>query len=193
MIINERIDGYGVTYLGKRFPQDMRQNFLKKYEGIVEKPLPVDYREFLLHYGSAFVLDKYVCFEFHKKPMWEGSKEALTIDVFYGFDEGLNNLFRNETIFGARLPSNIIPIGGTTFDSQVCLCLDAENFGRVYFWDKDDEREITGDRENDFGNVYLVAESFSEFIESLFVAEDKEVHPDPDDDELNESWILEDY
>ncbi len=188
----KKIDSLGVHYLGEQSQHQEPQECMGKLESLLEGRLPGEYREFLLHYVGAFMCDEYVCFHFNEVPPWADAEGMMSLDVFYGFTKGVYGLIQNIEIFFGRIPATIIPIGDTPFGSQVCLGISGDERGKVYFWDKDDEREIAGDRENDFGNVYLIANSFSEFVESLFVAEDEPIDPAEYEDD-GESWILEDY
>nr|WP_187441488.1 SMI1/KNR4 family protein [Bacillus subtilis] len=56
---------------------------------------------------------------------------------------------------------------------QVCLGVKGEATGKVYFWD----HELT----NGVKDTFLVANSFSDFIQSLFI---EETSDDEDDDIL---------
>ena len=77
-----------------------------------------------------------------------------------------------------RIPEELIPIGDNMFGDQVCLAVLGEHRGKVFFWDHDDERDEadywqehgqgkTVPREFLYGNVYLVADSFMDFLARL--------------------------
>lgn len=62
--------------------------------------------------------------------------------------------------------------------------------GKIFFWDHEDEREIMGEHQNDFENMYLIANSFEDFIGSLMIDDSA---PDSDDDDgIVSSWFSDD-
>ena len=45
--------------------------------------------------------------------------------------------------------------------------------GKIYFWDHEDELDENGCSRQDYGNVYLVANSLDEFLNNLYESEDE--------------------
>ncbi|KOS49082.1 hypothetical protein AN272_20350 [Bacillus amyloliquefaciens] len=62
-----------------------------------------------------------------------------------------------------QMPDWIIPIADADGGDQICLGVKGEAAGKVYFWD----HELT----NGVKDTFLVANSFSDFIQSLFIEE----------------------
>lgn len=136
-------------------------------------PLPEDYREFLLKYApSSF--SRYVVFGPLLEPSPSTRSGALAVGVFLGLDEGDSyDIILNYEITRDHYPEGLIPIGEDGGSSKVLLALD-EPAGRVYYQDRQD------------GNVYLCANSFTEFIERSRIDYDNEDSEEYDEEEEQE-------
>ncbi|MEZ4903851.1 MAG: SMI1/KNR4 family protein [Spirosomataceae bacterium] len=53
-----------------------------------------------------------------------------------------------------------------TGGNYVCICLKGENYGKIYFYDHEVENE-NEDGTLNWDNLYLIANSFTEFLEKL--------------------------
>lgn len=191
-MIIDKIHALGFETIGEVLDCQQIEERLRDYEAAIGEELPSDYRGFINYAGAPLSMKNIVCFHPKQASPWDDESGVQEVSVFYGFGQGLDALERAYAVFGGGMPLSMIPIANAPFGNQICLGISGDERGRVYFWDKDDEREITGDRVNDFGNLYLIANSFSEFVESLFVAEDEPIDPAEYEDD-GESWILEDY
>lgn len=76
-----------------------------------------------------------------------------------------NDLIYKRGVFDGRVPHNLLVIGSDPGGNQICLSVGGNDYGKVYFWDH--ENEVEEGEEPDYRNVYLVANSFDEFLESL--------------------------
>ena len=146
--------------------------------------LPKDYREFLSDYGGIF-------FPSAEFPMLEdnqqgecsiftffGSAEKGTLaDVYYEIQKNLE--FEDEAeefypgirqvrstvepIMGMNWPKELLPIGSDQGGNLICLALFGLRPGAMFFW-----------RSNPFPdaqNLYLIADSFDEFMHLLYRAD----------------------
>jgi hypothetical protein len=68
-------------------------------------------------------------------------------------------------IYAGRIPDNFLAIGGDDLGNLICLSVKGEDFGKVYFWNRDWE-VVEGIP--DYSNVTLVADSFSQFLDELY-------------------------
>ncbi len=50
---------------------------------------------------------------------------------------------------------------------MICLGIKGKRRGKVYFWDHEDEFDDNGEGRQDYGNVYLLANSLDEFLNKL--------------------------
>lgn len=121
--------------------------------------LPDDYREFLLTINGGRPRTHEV-FDI-------GKKDSSLLDILYSAkrdDEHQDlTVFRRHRLLEKRVPRDLLPIGEDQGNSQICLGIGEENYGKVFFWDLEDERE-----QPTYENVALIADSFAEFLDSLY-------------------------
>ena len=94
------------------------------------------------------------------------------------------------------MPNSIIPIAECPGGNQLCIGIGEQNNGNVYFWDHENELEAKrmlgidrfSEINNYWDNIFLVAQSFYDFIMCLEVMEDLESN----DDDLVEIWLSDD-
>jgi cell wall assembly regulator SMI1 len=142
--------------------------------------LPDDYRAFLLkHNGGA------------PNPRWFDCSDGTdvvhsAVESFFSIytkpetETGLSpnmNLTRTIRLYKrtgtSRMPEELIPIGEDGVGNQICLCVSGEHTGCIYYWDH--EMECTGGGTYEDGtpvtmwdNCHFVANSFTEFLDSLY-------------------------
>jgi len=132
---------------------------LEQFEAVLGTTLPDDYRQFLIQHNGG-------------KP----TPSVFTISVdegdamlhqVYGLHEGSlhTRLDRAYQTYRDRMPRSLIPIADDPGGNAVCLGIHGNERGKIYFWDH--EMEADEDEEPTFENVYLVAESFMVFLQSL--------------------------
>jgi SMI1-KNR4 cell-wall len=122
--------------------------------------LPKDYRIFLedenggIPYKKVFLIDK--------------KQGEDSIDIFFGLDieKPFLNLGYLIDVYSERFLSGILPIGEDPFGNYICICLIGENYGKIYFYDHEVENE-NEDGTLNWDNLYLIANSFTEFLELL--------------------------
>lgn len=134
------------------------------FESFIKAKLPEEYIKFLKKYNGGR-LEKEDTY-----PMIEeidiGYQEE-GIEYFFGLNVAKGNDLKEQVlIFKGRIPHNFIPIGDAPCGNLVCLAVLGENYGKVYYWDHNEEAEDGEEPSND--NVYLIANSFEEFINSLY-------------------------
>lgn len=64
------------------------------------------------------------------------------------------------------MPFNIIPIADCPGGDLICIGVIKEVYGRIFFWDHNQEKFDPSENEL-WSNVYLVSDSFVDFILSL--------------------------
>jgi hypothetical protein len=120
--------------------------------------LPDDYRVFLLKYNGG-------------RPVPSGFPiEGLAnnpfgaIHFFFGVEDPLEgyNIGWHRNVTPGRLPDNLLPIACDHCGDLICLSLYGDDAGAVLFWDWHTEPP-----EPSYDNVFRIAGSFSEFIDSL--------------------------
>ncbi len=117
--------------------------------------LPNDYKEFLKEYNGGEPVNKIL------------PKPNTTIQYVYGMVEEPSwaSLFKAIDTFQNRIPSWYVPIANDDGGNLIIMNLYEESRGVIAFWDH--ENECEGDADQYFENLTLVANSFTEFVNSL--------------------------
>lgn len=144
----------------------LEESALVDFEKRIGARLPSEYRIYQLNHNGGkpspndFIISKK-----------EGED---SIHHFYGLHNGPDylQLRSNYDTYYNRMPQEIIPIADDPFGNQICIGINGKYAGKIYFWDH--EREL-----NQFGrfnwlNIIKIADSFDQFLNSLF----KWVDPD---------------
>jgi hypothetical protein len=152
------------------------QEDITKIEEEIKYILPSEYADFLLHYGGYS--SEVVCSTLEPYPKINGQLGyKFPISIFFSAqpESKLCNLINFYHSSRGRVASNLLPIARNQSIDFVCLCTSGENEGKIYFWDRDNEEDVDEDmgEEPGYSNVYLLANSFDEFINSLEIDEDE--------------------
>jgi hypothetical protein len=133
---------------------------LRLFEKELASRLPEEYFQFVLIYNDS-VAQHPICFQVKNPSRFvvEGSlsctlglcDDSTSLKNVYDFRGGLR-------MHEGLVPEDWLPIAYSGTDS-ICIALDHDNYGRVYFWDRD--AAVT---END---LYLVADTFTAFLAAL--------------------------
>lgn len=152
------------------FFEDNRDDFatienIQQIERQLNLVLPNEYKNFLIDYGLSGFNKGYVYF-----PIYEncpgGDKGIL--DVFFGvYPDDPNDILDNYDCYNGRMSPDLFPIAGDPGGNIICMSLNKNNMGAIYFWSHDDEVIVEEGEEIDNSNLYLIANSFEEFINSL--------------------------
>lgn len=125
---------------------------------------PEEYRQFLLaHNGGK---PQPGVFHFTND---RGTRSDSCVDWFLAIYDGEYDNF--ETYFNmykvdqVRLPAELIPIAHDPGGNLVCISVDGPRCGAIYFWDH--EKEAGNGDTPTYSNVYIVSQSFNQFLDSL--------------------------
>jgi len=117
--------------------------------------LPEDYKAFLLKHNGG-------------RPFLNIEPTAKSnVQWILGMVEepSFASLFQQHDMFCKRIPSWYFPIANDSGGNLYLMSLFAENYGLIAFWRH--EQETTGDADQYFENMSIVANSFSEFLDQL--------------------------
>jgi hypothetical protein len=132
--------------------------------------LPNDYVDFLVHYGG-FATSLYVSFAFHRP---DAELDEAFAEIFYGFLLGdTHDLIENHHIYKERMPSNLTPIARDSGGGEICLSVNGDDKGAVYYWDRYLEEDPEDGEEIGYSNLFLIARTFDDFINSLEIYDDE--------------------
>jgi hypothetical protein len=128
--------------------------------------LPTEYKVFLLNSNGGMPIP-----DVFEVPEWHGQASELL--TFYGIHEESGYSLDGECeSYKERVPADLIPIAADSGGNNICLGWKGERKGKIYFWDHEDELDEDGDFVTDYRNVYLVANSLQEFLDSLMTHEE---------------------
>ena len=80
-----------------------------------------------------------------------------------------DDLVRTVKLFTNRIPHNYLSIADDPFGNQICLAIKGENYGKVFFWDHEFEKDEG--EPPDTSNMSFIADNFDEFLSTLFFDE----------------------
>ncbi|MBK9202300.1 MAG: SMI1/KNR4 family protein [Candidatus Obscuribacter sp.] len=137
----------------------LEESELSQYERQLGLKLPQQYRNFLLEFNGGSPRPSRFTF----KDCDTGSQ----VLSFFGFGSFYDVLEELET-YGGRLPKRFFPIAAESGGNLLCISLSGEDSGNIYFWDHELEAELSkGQTPDSVNNTTLVADSFSEFLDSF--------------------------
>jgi hypothetical protein len=131
--------------------------------------LPAEYKVFLLKSNGGWPTPN--VFEV---PGWHG--QASELGSFYGIHDGpkTKRLDWACEVHDERIPADLISIAYDAGGNEICIGWKGEREGKIYFWDHEDELDENGDFVQDYRNVFLVANSLQEFLDSLMTHEESD-------------------
>jgi hypothetical protein len=147
-----------ITSLCTSLCENVNDDQIKKFEHELGKTLPQPYKGFLLNHNAA---------KTDPNTFYISPKQGTNlIRYFLGICEvEWYSLHRHIEIYSGRIPANFVPIAVDYFGNLICLSVDGHDYGKVYFWDHDWEPMGS---EDPYANVYLLADDFSQFLDSLY-------------------------
>lgn len=133
---------------------------LKTFEETYSLVLPDDYKDFLMYRNGG----KTVRRRFETKDQKITSSIMLFLPLNKEAESNLEDYYKKYN-GGAIIPPNFIPIGIDPADSLICLAINEEDQGIVYFCDMDYFEE-----DNELRPEFIkpVSSSFDEFVNSLY-------------------------
>lgn len=144
-------DAYGVTDI----------NAISRLEAKRKIKLPEEFVQFLLQSnGGCPEPDGF------QVPGWE--HRASGVKCFFGVHNGkFNNLELEWERYGRRIPEILAPIASDDFGNLICIAVSGPQQGAIFFWDHEGELDDRGQSRLDFANIFLVAQTFKEFLDKL--------------------------
>lgn len=148
---------YNFEFTYRKITKNEIENFEKKFNIV----LPKEFSGFLLSNNGGKAINR----RFQTKDLKITSSIMLFFPLSDEIDENLENNFikYNEKKI---VPANFLPIGLDPANSLICLSIDGEQKGKVYFCDMDYYEE-----DNELKKEFIkpISDSFKEFMANLFV------------------------
>lgn len=167
--VKQKLLEVGITNEGGIYSDNLVISIEQKY-GF---RLPQDYKKFLLTYGRINYNHRISYSLINNIPK---HNERGELGYFYS-PLNNNDLISNIECYLGRMPEKMIPFADITGGDQLCIGVTEDVWGKIYFWDHDQEHFDPSEEEL-WNNVYLVANSFSEFILSFQTVEDENLPKD---------------
>ena len=135
---------------------NLNESELSDFETSNSVSFPIDYRKFLLKYNGGRPEPNIV------------PQVGTDINWIYGMHQEPSwaSLYYAVYVFNSRVPNWYLPIGCDSSGNQFIMSLYPENRGTMAFWKHESELK-EGDAGQYFDNVSFIANSFTEFINSL--------------------------
>ena len=144
---------------------------IEAIEELIAATLPERYRSFLLRFGGV-CFGELVGYEPKQRfpPAVSRCNRGLFGSLFCA--KSHRETYSLERIikqFSKRVLPGLIPIGEDGGAGLICLAVAGDSRGKVYYWSMklepaDDEPRVTA-----VDNVFLIADSFPDFLQRLFV------------------------
>lgn len=141
---------------------------IDRLETDLEVTFPSEYRQFLLTFNAGNWRHNVIC-AVSGTHYWidgnmpvEYSLGIITDDRF-----GFYDIRSKCETYAGRVRDDLIPIMDAIAD-PILMAMSAEEYGRIYIWDHT--------REHEDDNLFLLSDSFGEFLRSLYAVEDDEFH-----------------
>lgn len=195
--LNNAFANLGVEQL----THDTKKSLNEQLVGIEEKyniVFPRSYREFLKNYNGVF-FEREICFTPIEDPPNLTMERKHYLDVLFGLisENDENSLDQQINDYSNRMPNNLIPIGECPGGDLICIGLKGIISGMIYFWDHENEpqakimteEEFTQNMDSYWENLYLVSETFVDFIQKLEIEDDDIENDDMEDVDL---WLDDD-
>ena len=131
------------------FNEGKFQSLCKKY-GLV---FPESYVDFLKKYNDS---------ELDSNIIMGAEDLGIYIRYFYGTtNDDFSNIEEVYQCYFNRMPSKCIPIADSDFGNQICMSLQKENYGKIYFWDHETmDTDYEEKCKLAFEDMILLADSF---------------------------------
>lgn len=138
---------------------------IAELESLVGLDFPQEYKQHLLkNNGGRCTPDT---FEFIENEITTQSNVDWFLAIYDGIHDNLKDYIETYKIEEKRLPSNVLPIAHDPGGNLICISCNGDDKGFVYFWNHEGEIEKPLFNDRDYSNLYLIAKSFNEFLESL--------------------------
>jgi hypothetical protein len=144
---------------------EVRAPEVDAFEATLPRPLPSDDREFLLTQNGGSTYSWW--------PPELGGPDVTDLQAFYGISSDEISLVATREVFSDSLPGAFLAVAYDDCGGQVCLSLQDEDHGAVWFYDP--EREFDPSEPTDPLLLVPWCASFTELVQTL------EPSPDPEE------------
>lgn len=129
---------------------------LRRLESKLPQPFPEDLRKFLLTFNAGYCRTPLAFPDRHSDSPLDQWHMDYTMGIVEGERWTCDDIEETLACFLDRIPRGLVPFA-SAYGSPICIGINGEIYGQIYVW----IHEQTDD------NLHLVANSFTEFLNSL--------------------------
>lgn len=146
----------------KQSHRPLQPGQIEAFEAANRVTIPPAVRELLLaHNGATWGPLDYPAF---KIPSGRPTLTEGVLKTLFCLHEGeVNDLGRVFRTHLRRIPDELLPIGCDPAGNLICVGLNGDHAGKIYFWERAKEH-----RPPTFSNVYRLADDLSAFLDGLY-------------------------
>lgn len=138
-----------------KFEEKRFESFCNRYQF----EFPKEFVDYLRKYNDA---------ELELNVLDIGNNECC-VRFFYGTGkESYTDIWRTYEVYEGRMPKKCIPIADVDFGNNLCMSLQEDTYGRIYFWDHEtmdtDDGEVC---EIGIEDMNEIAASFKELLDNI--------------------------
>lgn len=137
---------------------------------------PDSYRRFLAMNGATNFGHDVQCRAAGPLPPRLSTSGLLPFSYFFGATGGTtqdcHSLAWNIDNYAGRIPASFVPIASDGGGNIYCIDCGNYEFGRVFYWDHENESDEDDAGDESVQNTHLVAESFDDFMNRFEVIND---------------------
>lgn len=138
---------------------------IREVEALVELDFPELYVEHLLKFNGGQCEPN--VFSFEEEGLVTESCVDWFLAIYNGEYDNLIAYIKGYKIEEKRLPWHIVPIAHDPGGNLICISCEGNDRGYVYFWNHEKEVDYAKSSDEDYSNLYLIADNFNSFLESL--------------------------
>ena len=144
----------------KKIFDTIPEEAINLFESAFEIKLPKDYAQYLMNHNGGSVSPK--VFNIGNE------SQRSQVFIFYGFQTNEEykdyDLVDNIDLYESDFPNSFYPIGEDPGGNKICLNLNTNDYGKIYFWDHETASEDTPSVKD----LILIADSFTDFLNKLY-------------------------
>lgn len=166
----KKIESFGAK------PVILKKELLIQSLDVLEKEvgkLPQSYRDFLLHFGTSVIFDVNIIFKAEQPSPWVDANGYDYLEYLYGFYKFKKEytVFETTEMYKADFKNQWLPIGASSGDNQIILCLMNDMYGEIWFWDHNQDPHFN--KKGSYSGLNKVANTFEDFVAILKSFEDE--------------------
>ncbi len=138
---------------------------IENIENITGLNFPDEYKRHLLQFNGGKCSPN--IFEFYEN----GEKTESVVNYFLAINGNhyydIESCVKTFKIDTKRMPDRMLPIAEDPLGNLICISCSGDDIGYIYFWDHELEVDYIESDDSVQSNMYLISNSFDEFIRGL--------------------------